>query len=432
MSARREWLCLVLGLVLAAAWAGPLFGAEPAATPAAGTTVSIVKGADVEKMVAEALDLIGGLGPILKDGDTVVIKPNLVTPDKAERPGLMTDVRVVGALVRQIQKVARCRIIIAEGSASDWNQDRRTRLAFEQNGYADLAKQCGAELKDLNEDQRITVRPAGLGYPEYEMPETIMKCNVLIDVPVPKTHLLTGVTLGMKNLFGLMPLPKAQFHEKIHEVLCDIVRMRKPDLTVVDALVCTEGQGPLWGTPVRMDLILAGRDVVAVDAVMTAVMGYEPRRIRHLALAAKSGLGEIDLNRIAVRGRPIAEVKRPFACATWDAQIVLPKTDALAKKVLALADGVEPIEHRHGVVGKEARFKAERLRSDTAKYPLRKSYGFTVGIYDERDGLVFRAPYETLFEENCQAAIEEMYRWIEENLGVKQKGAAGPKGVYEN
>jgi len=332
---RKSWTgrivvaAVVVGLLVALGFAyhfGYLGGHSPTVVPSAAvstvprpdpagpaaTVVAIVKGEDPAATVPQALALVGGLGPIIKDGQTVVIKPNLVTPEKAGQPGLMTDVRVVEAVVKEIQKTATCRIIIAEGCAA---KDGKTTMdAFAQNGYADLARRYSLELKDLNADQRRTVRIPGLmGRPEYQMPETIMRCDVLIDMPVMKTHTLATVTLGIKNLFGLMTVPKMEFHgPTLDQTLVDIVRMRPPDLVVVDGLTGTEGNGPLHGTPVRMDLVLAGRNVLAVDSVAAAVMGFDPKSINHLAIAEANGVGTNDLARITVVGSPIDQVRREF------------------------------------------------------------------------------------------------------------------------
>lgn len=386
--------------------------------------VSIIKGDDVDKMVDEALAQIGSVKDILKDGQTVVIKPNLVSPGKADRAGVTTDVRVVAALVRHIQRQAKCKIILAEGAAAGYEPPKRPSLEpFLQNGYGELVEKYGVELRDLNADKRVKVKGI-LGFDDYEMPRTIMSCDVLICVPVMKSHELTGVSLGMKNLFGLLPLPKMRFHAKINEVLCDLVSMRRPDLTVVDGLMGTEGQGPVNGRPVKMDLILAGRDIVAVDAVTTAVMGYEPWRIRHLAMAGEHNLGEMNLKKIAIKGQAIESVRRPFDPARWEAQIIFPKDEAMAGRILALADRVEEIS----TLGKIALFPAAQLSPDTNQYPHRKSYGFSVRIREKDGRIEFIALYETVFEENAQSAVEEMYRWIQQNLGVTAKGMfAGPK-----
>jgi uncharacterized protein (DUF362 family) len=383
--------------------------------------VSVVKGDDVDKMVAQALALAGGLDDLVKDGQTVVIKPNMVTPDKAKAPGLMTDVRVVRALVMEIRRAApTCKIIVAEGCAPEPQRSRDTIDGFKLNGYMELVEKYAVELRDLNNDRKVTVaKPALLAYPKYEMAQTIMTCDVLIDVPLLKTHELAGVTIGLKNLFGLMPPPRLEFHGKLSGVLCDLLRIRRPDLTVVDGLWGTEGQGPLGGSPVKMDLIIAGRDVVAVDAVGAAIMGYDPKRIRAIALAGNQALGESDLAKITVKGRPIDSVKRFFAYARWDARLTCPKTDALVKKILSMADKVEDCQWHHRVVGKLAIFNPQRLTPDTTRYPLRKSFGFTVGIFDEDAQIEFQAPYETVLEENGQAAKEELSKWIEENLAIK-------------
>jgi len=425
LSRTGRTISLLVVLAISAALAHPVIAAAPAAK--AEPVVAIVKGEDVDKMVAEAISLIGGIKGLVKDGDTVVIKPNLVTPAKAQRPGLMTDVRIVAAIIREVKAVAKCKIIVAEGSAPDIRGGctlAATPDAFKGNGYTEMAEKLGVELVDLNADKRVSVKVAGLARQEYDMPETIMKADVLVDVPVLKTHNIAGVTLGIKNLFGLMSPPKERFHGSLNEVLCDIVKMRRPDLVVVDGLVGTEGQGPLDGTAIKVDVILAGRDIVATDAVAAAVMGFDARRVPAIVLSNKAGLGEIDLAKIIVKGKQISDVKKPFKPATMYARITMLRDDAMIKKLVSLADSVEEVQHSWGGSEKRAIFKPDRLKPDAAKYPLRASYGFSVGLDGWSDAVEFRAPYEVIIEENGQAAIEEMYRWIETNLGIKDKGVA--------
>jgi uncharacterized protein (DUF362 family) len=391
-------------------------------------------------MVAEALELIGGLKPIVKNGDVVVILPcpsaylmasttagGMVTTSivaSPVRPGQATDPRVLEALIREIQRTAECRILLAtDGPAPE--------------AYAALAAKYGVELKDLGKDTRVSV-PSLYALPDidkYEMPETIINCDVLIDVPTMRTDSLTGVSLGMKNLMELLTPPRDQFVGKIDDILCDIVvksdkpdpdkadkadaKPHKPNLVIVDGLVGTEGQGPVDGKPVKMDLILAGRNVVAVDSVAAAVMGYDPQKISHLAKAGKAGLGENDLAKIGVRGRPIAEVKRLFAYAMRDARVVLSWTAEHEKKVVELAGGTEDFHGERAAV-----FKPERFLSDKAKYPVLQQHGFRVFLKDSHDPrqMMFIAPYEAAISENGAAAIEEMKQWIEANLGATDAG----------
>jgi uncharacterized protein (DUF362 family) len=122
----------------------------------------------------------------------------------------------------------------------------------------------------------------------------------------------TKVTLGMKNMFGLLPDKfKAKYHAKgISKVIVDINTVIKPNLTVIDGFVAMEGRGPTDGSPVKMDLIIAGKDPVATDATCARVMGLDPHEISHIRTANQKGIGNID--EIYVVGSSIEDVKRPF------------------------------------------------------------------------------------------------------------------------
>ncbi|MEM3005020.1 MAG: DUF362 domain-containing protein, partial [Candidatus Bathyarchaeia archaeon] len=127
-----------------------------------------------------------------------------------------------------------------------------------------------------------------------------------------KTHGDTTVTLGLKNMFGLLPDRfKGKYHLKgIEKVIDDIKSVLKPYLVVIDGFVAMEGYGPVSGDPVRMDLVLAGYDPVATDATAARVMGFDPHMIYHIRRCHEKGLGEID--QIQIIGGRIEEVRRRF------------------------------------------------------------------------------------------------------------------------
>jgi uncharacterized protein (DUF362 family) len=122
----------------------------------------------------------------------------------------------------------------------------------------------------------------------------------------------TKVTLGMKNMFGLLPDKfKSKYHAKgISKVIVDINTVLKPVLTVIDGFVGMEGRGPTGGTPVKMDLIIAGKDVVATDATASRIMGFEPTEIAHIRRAYEKGLG--NMNDVEVVGAKLDDVRRVF------------------------------------------------------------------------------------------------------------------------
>jgi uncharacterized protein (DUF362 family) len=177
--------------------------------------------------------------------------------------------------------------------------------------------------------ERNGVKFINLRYEKDKVKIPIPDCETLKSITVPrivmesavisaakmKTHMATKVTLGMKNMFGLMPDKyKAKFHMNgISKVVVDINTVIKPQLTVIDGFVAMEGRGPTGGDPVKMDLIIAGKDVVATDATCARVMGLDPHEISHIRTAAEKGLGNID--NIEILGTKLEDVKRNFKTA---------------------------------------------------------------------------------------------------------------------
>jgi len=140
----------------------------------------------------------------------------------------------------------------------------------------------------------------------------IVRESAIISAAKLKTHMTTKVTLGMKNMFGLLPDKfKGKYHAKgINKVIVDINSVLKPALTVIDGFVGMEGRGPSGGTPIKMDLIIAGKDVVAVDATAARVMGFEPMEIAHIRKAFEKGFGNVD--EIEILGSQLENVRHVF------------------------------------------------------------------------------------------------------------------------
>jgi uncharacterized protein (DUF362 family) len=165
-------------------------------------------------------------------------------------------------------------------------------------------------LRHVKDKVKLAV-PDGEALKTVTVPRIVTESSVISAAKL-KTHMATTVTLGMKNMFGLLPDKfKGKYHAKgISDVVVDINAVVKPVLTVVDGFVGMEGRGPVDGDPVRMDLIVAGSDVVAVDATCCRVMDFDPHKIKHIRRAYERGLGEID--DVTVVGERVENVKRHF------------------------------------------------------------------------------------------------------------------------
>lgn len=279
--------------------------------------VSIVKaGEDVELAVREAVSLAGGLDGIVTPQSSVLVKPNIATLAKSGT-GKITDARVTRAITKIILERKPKSVIIGEGSAVgyDFPDLQDTMKCLEESGTREVAEELGVPLVDLNTDQHREMEiPHPLVMKSVKIAQTVLGSDVIISVPVMKTHIRSAVTLSLKNMKGVMPgAEKKKTHRLGLELaIADLNSVVKPHFAVVDGLMGMEG---LWEYPddcIPMGMVGAGRDAVAVDSVFAQVMGVSPAEIMHLAYCQKKGVGVFEAEAIETAGVPIPEVRRPF------------------------------------------------------------------------------------------------------------------------
>lgn len=278
------------------------------------TVVSIVRAENVPEAVREAVELAGGFE--IKEGDTVVIKPNA----KNQAPpgyGIVTDVAVIEPLVEMSIGKGAKRVTIADGAAYPTGS-YHTFSAFETMGVTKLAKKWDLDLVDLNSYDSVDLDvPEGLVLDTVRVGRVVTEVDFLINVPVLKTHRGTLLSNCVKNIgVGVACREeKKRLHRLgIDEGLLDVFSVVKPHFNVVDALVCIEGDGPNFppGKPRPLGLVLAGEDGVAVDAVCARLIGLDPLEVKHLRLAHDRGIGIADLGQIEVVGERLEDVATIF------------------------------------------------------------------------------------------------------------------------
>ena len=223
-------------------------------------------------------------------------------------------------LIRAVAEVFRSwdarEVFVAEGQG----HCRDTEYVLEQSGLGPVLDESGLAFVDLNHDDVFSV-PNSRGFTRLgtlHLPCSLRRADLVVSLPKMKTHHWAGVTLAMKNLFGVMPgvaygWPKNVLHHAgIPGSILDINATVRPGLAIVDGIVGMEGDGPIMGTPVPSGILVMGRNLPAVDATATRLMGIDPRRVPYLA-AASGRLGPIAEAHIRQRGEPIAKLARPFA-----------------------------------------------------------------------------------------------------------------------
>jgi uncharacterized protein (DUF362 family) len=277
------------------------------------TNVSITSGKDPEKMVSTSLELLGGLEQFIS-GKTALIKPNLgpwvpkIIP-KYVNQWATTNPTIVVALIKELNKIGINDVSVADGAFLDLD----TTAQLEESDMRTLVEAAGGHVIDLDQSNPVRVKVAEKM--ALEIAEPVLQTDNLINVPVMKTHIQTKLTLGIKNLKGVVSkASKRVMHrgdlERSLALLCQTL---KPKLTLIDGTVGMEGFGPaVFGKPTVPGLLVAGSDSVAVDAVTASIMGHDPKTIDHIVIASELGLGEIELNNITIKGLSLKEALHPF------------------------------------------------------------------------------------------------------------------------
>jgi len=264
-----------------------------------------VKGSDPFETTSRAIELVRG-DVVVQPDERVLIKPNCVRP-VAPETGVTTDGKVVDAVIGFLLESGIRDIVIAEGG------NPGTEKAFRLTGLTEVAERRGVPLVNLNEDEWEEVPiPGASALEKVRIARTVLDSDRIINVPKLKIHHMAQVTLSMKNLMGVIADNRGRvMHDCLDEKIVDLASLFRPALNVVDGIVGAE-LDEVVGEPVQSNLIIAGVDMVSVDAVSAAVMGLDPDDIRHIQMAAERGLGVARLDRIDVVGEPIASVRTRF------------------------------------------------------------------------------------------------------------------------
>ena len=247
-------------------------------------------------------------------GKKVLLKPNFVGPDPL---GIMnTHPLVIAAARESFLRLGAAQVLIGDGPA----MDRDTQAVLESVSLREYAGPLSRIFVDLNVDdvQRVSLPTRASRLKELYLPKTVLGADFLVSMPKLKTHHWAGVTLSLKNMFGIVPgscygWPKNVLHwAGIDRSILDINAAARPDFAIVDGIMGMEGNGPLQGDPKKCGVLVFGDDPVAVDATCCRVMELVPEKIKYLA-AAGTFLGHLTTAKIRQLGESIESVRTPFA-----------------------------------------------------------------------------------------------------------------------
>jgi uncharacterized protein (DUF362 family) len=244
----------------------------------------------------------------------VLLKPNLVAPDPE---GVVdTHPAVVMAAFESFRRLGAASVVIGDGAALERDAEAILESLHARRYFGHAIE----AFVDLNTDEvkRVALRTRASSLKELWLPRTVLEADLVVSLPKLKTHHWAGITLSLKNMFGIVPggcygWPKNILHwAGITRSLLDLNATIPPNFSIVDGIVGMEGNGPLQGTPKPCGVLVLGQDPVAVDATCARIMGLVPERIEYLARASHL-LGHIREDLIQQVGEKVSAVQAPFS-----------------------------------------------------------------------------------------------------------------------
>lgn len=264
---------------------------------ATGPVVAVAEGADHARITRNAINALGGMKRFVRPGNTVVVKPNMGW-DRTPELAANTNPLVVRAVVEECLQAGAKKVKVFDRTCND------ERRCYRNSGIEAALKDLkGVEVKHIEEERFQKVALNGKALKEWELYGEALTADVFINVPVLKHHGLSKLTIGMKNIMGIMGGNRGSIHKHIDVALADINSVFKTHLVVVDATRILTAHGPQGGEirDVRtLNKVIASTDIVAADAYATTLFGLRPEEISVTLEAYRRKLGEMKVERMKI------------------------------------------------------------------------------------------------------------------------------------
>jgi uncharacterized protein (DUF362 family) len=275
------------------------------------SVVAIVKVKDnaIDEAVKEMFDLLGGIESFILPFQTVLLKPNWVT-GKPYETGAVTHPHLIESCINQVLSCGVKRIYVGDSSMVG----EKTEDAIKLSGL-DKIKSKRVEIVDFKKSDYVNIGiPNALKYRRLGFPRELLEAQVIINLPVLKTHDYLPATLGLKNMKGVLrDVDKRRFHSwGLEEGIIDTNKIALPDLTIIDGIIGMQGNGPINGEPANTKILVGSSDALAAEIIALHVMGMEDLQPDYIEMAYDAGFGEKNMDNIEVIGEKIRDVRKKF------------------------------------------------------------------------------------------------------------------------
>jgi uncharacterized protein (DUF362 family) len=259
----------------------------------------VVRGGDPEILARKALELLGGMKRFVRKGDNVIIKPNIGPAMRTYEYAATTNPWLVAAVVKLCLEAGAGRVRVMDKPFSG-----SAESGFSNSGIREQVEKAGGVIELMSRFKYISTDiPLGKDIRKWDIYEDILKADVLINMPIAKQHGSSRLTLGMKNLMGTINSAQL-FHINLHQRIADLASCVRPALTVLDAIRILTANGPTGGDlkdVKKLDTVIAGSDIVAVDSYATSLFGLKPEDVPYIKIAASMGLGRSNLDGLIIQ-----------------------------------------------------------------------------------------------------------------------------------
>jgi len=272
----------------------------PASSPTSSGAPDLVvaRNGDPETLVRRAIAALGGMEQFVPQGARVVVKPNICVDSHTYEYAATTNPWVVGALVKLAFEAGARSVKVM-----DYPFGGTAEQAYVRSGIQEQVQAVGGEMVTMSGFRYVDMDiPAGRWLKKTQVFDEILNTDVLIDVPIAKQHSSARLTLGMKNLMGVVR-NRSAMHGSLGQAIADLNTLVRPKLTVIDAVRILLANGPTGGNlndVQQLDTILASPDIVAADSYATSFFGMQPDDIEYIKFSAAMGLGRSDLSNLKI------------------------------------------------------------------------------------------------------------------------------------
>ncbi len=266
--------------------------------PANSPYMVVARAGEPDALIQRSMAAFGGMGTFVKKGANVILKPNICTAYHSYEYAATTNPFLVGALVKLCLEAGAKKVTVM-----DFPFGSTAEEAYVVSGISDQVKAAGGDIIVMSDFKFVpTDIPSGAWLKKTEIYDDILKADVLINVPIAKNHGLARITMGMKNLLGVVK-DRPPLHINLGQNLADLATRVRPTLTVLDAIRILTANGPTGGNlddVKKLDTVIVSPDYVAVDAYGSTLFGLKPTDLDYVRAGAKSGFGRADVENLKI------------------------------------------------------------------------------------------------------------------------------------